>query len=318
MHEQIMIEPAISLETIGRIYKMISEIPCFVNSRINEIEILHGGITNNNYKVTIDQVTYAVRLAGVGTIEYINRSAEKHNAQVMADKGISALIVYYDETTGNQVCHYIHGKTLHSEDFKGEKYLSKAAQVFRKYHYSNDKFYSEFLPLKEIDSYVNLLAEKKFDFYEGSELMTEKVTAIRGLFKNNPPPIVPCHNDPLPVNWMDDDKKFYLIDWEYAGMNDPIFDLAALAIEAELNVEQEHFLLQEYFGESPTEKQLGSLVINKFLCDVLWAYWSILQIAMGKPKEDYWEYGINRYKRAYELIHDGSLDRSIKANQQRI
>ena len=316
MHEIIMIEPSISLETIGRIYKMISEIKSFENSRINVIEILHGGITNNNYKVTIDDETYAVRLAGVGTIEYINRPAEKHNAQVMADMGISALIINYDETTGNQVCKYIEdSKTLHGEDFQDENYLSMAARVFRNYHDGKIEFISDFKPLKEIDSYVHLLAEKKYEFYEGAELMEEKVAEIRELFKNNPPPTVPCHNDPLPVNWLDDKNNFYLIDWEYAGMNDPMFDIAALSIEAELSSEREHFLLQQYFGGEPTEKQLGSLIINKFLCDVLWAYWSILQIAMGKPKEYYWDYGLNRFNRAYALIHNGSLDRSIKANQ---
>ncbi|HBW37632.1 choline/ethanolamine kinase family protein [Desulfosporosinus sp. BICA1-9] len=316
MHEQIMIEPAISLETIGRVYKMISEIPYFSNSRINVIEILPGGITNSNYKVTIDEVTYAVRLAGVGTIEYINRPAEKHNAQVMADMGISATIIYYDETTGNQVCKYIDdSKTLHGEDFKDENYLILAARVFRKYHDGNIEFYCDFNPLKEIDAYIKLLADKNYGFYEGSETMVQKIEEIKELFKKNPPPKAPCHNDPLPVNWLDDKKNFYLIDWEYAGTNDPIFDLAALSIEAEFTEEQEQFLLTQYFGGKQTEQQLGSLVINKFLCDVLWAYWSILQIAMGKPKEEYWEYGLNRFNRAYDLIYNGSLDRSIKANQ---
>lgn len=316
MHEQIMIESTISMETIGRVYKMISEIPYFGSSRVSVIEILPGGITNNNYKVTIDDVTYAVRLAGAGTIEYLDRPAEKHNAQVMADIGISAPIIYYDETTGNQVCKYIDdSKTLQAADFKDEKYLSMAAHVFRTYHDGDKEFISDFNPLIEMESYVKLLAEKNFDFYEGSELMCEKVEAIREAFKNNPPPKAPCHNDPLPVNWLDDKKNFYLIDWEYAGMDDPMFDLAALAIEAELNDDQERFLLQEYFGTDLTEKQLGSLIINKFLCDVLWAYWSILQIAMGKSKEEYWTYGFNRFNRAYTLIHDGSLDRAIKANQ---
>ncbi|HZK83262.1 MAG TPA: choline kinase family protein [Desulfosporosinus sp.] len=316
MHEQIMIEPAISLETIGLVYKMISEIPYFSNSRITVIEILPGGITNNNYKVTIDEVTYALRLAGVGTMEYINRPAEKHNAQVMADIGISAPIIYYDETTGNQVCKYIDdSKTLHIEDFKEDKYLSMAAHVFRTYHDGDKEFISDFNPLQEIEGYIKLLTEKKFEFYEGADLMCIKIEEIRVLFKNNPPPNKPCHNDPLPVNWLDDKKNFYLIDWEYAGMDDPMFDLAALAIEAELTDEQERYFLQQYFGEDLTDKQLGSLIINKLLCDALWAYWSILQIAMGKSKEDYWQYGLDRYDRAYALIHNGSLDRSIKANQ---
>ncbi|TGE35035.1 choline kinase [Desulfosporosinus fructosivorans] len=317
MHEQIMIEPSIPLETIGRVYKLISEIPYFEKSKIRVIEILPGGLTNSNYKVTIDNVTYAVRLAGAGTMEYLNRPAEKHNAQVMADLGISAPIVYYDETTGNQVCKYIDEcKTLRIKDFKEEEnYLSMAARVFRNYHDCKKEFISDFNPLKEIETYIQLLSDKNFEFYEGAEIMREKIEEIRELFTNNPPPTAPCHNDPLCENWLDDKKNFYLIDWEYGGMNDPLFDLGALAIEAELSDEQERFFLQQYFGKDLTEKQLGSLIINKFLCDALWAYWAVLQIAMGKSREDYWPYGLNRFNRAYALIHNGSLDRAIKANQ---
>jgi len=312
MHEQIMIEASISLETIGRVYKLISEIPYFANSRISVVEILPGGLTNSNYKVTIDEVTYAVRLAGAGTMEYLNRPAEKHNAQIMADIGISAPIIYYDETTGNQVCKYIDdSKTLQIPDFKEEDYLSMAAHVFRKYHDCKKEFISHFNPLIEIKTYIQLLADKNFEFYKGSELMLAKIELIRGVFQDTPPPTVPCHNDPLCENWLDDKKNFYLIDWEYGGMNDPMFDLGALSIEAELTDEQERFLLQQYFGVELTEKQWGSLIINKFLCDSLWAYWAVLQIAMGKSREDYWPYGLNRFNRAYELIHNGSLDRSI-------
>jgi len=316
MHERIMIEPSISLETIGRVYKLISEIPYFSNSRISAIEILPGGLTNSNYKVMIDDVTYAVRLAGAGTMEYLNRPAEKHNAQVMADLGISALIIYYDETTGNQVCKYIDdSKTLHIEDLKQENYLSMAAHVFIKYHECKKEFISDFNPLKEIENYIQLLYLKKIDFYEGAEIMALKIDEIRVVFKNNPPPIAPCHNDPLCENWLDDKKNFYLIDWEYSGMNDPLFDLGALAIEAELTDEQERYFLQQYFGGELTKKQLGSLIINKFLCDALWAYWAVLQIAMGKSREEYWPYGLNRFNRAYALIHNGSLDRALKANK---
>ncbi len=317
MQESVRIEPSISKEHIGRVYKMISEIPFFDNSRISVIEILPGGLTNSNYKVTINDITYAVRLAGAGTMEYLNRPAEKHNAQVMADIGISAPIIYYDETTGNQVCKYIDDcKTLHIKDFKEEaRYLSMAAHVFRKYHDSKKEFISVFNPLQEIETYIQLLADKNFEFYPGAETMQEKIEEIRVLFKNNPPPLAPCHNDPLCENWLDDQKNFYLIDWEYGGMNDPLFDLGALAIEAELTDEQERFFLKEYFGGDLTEKQFGSLIINKFLCDALWAYWAVLQIAMGKSRDEYWPYGLNRYNRAYALIHDGSLDRSIKANQ---
>lgn len=316
MYEQVRIEASIPLSHVGRIYKMISGIPFFTEqgARINRIEILPGGLTNSNYKVTINDVTYAVRLAGDGTMEYLNRPAEKHNAQVMSDLDINAAIIYYDATTGDQVCKYIDDSiTLHIKDFKDEHYLRLAAGVFRKYHDCGKEFISEFNPLREIESYNTLLIEKNFDFYEGAELMRDKIEEIRALVEKHPPRLAPCHNDPLCENWLDDKKNFYLIDWEYGGMNDPLFDLGALAIEAELNDEQERFMLKEYHGGDLTDQQYGSLIINKFLCDALWSFWAVLQIAMGKSRDEYWPYGLNRFNRAYALIHNGSLDRSIAA-----
>jgi thiamine kinase-like enzyme len=316
MYKKVEFEAAIPLEHIGRIFQMVSAIPYFQErkSSISRIEVLPGGLTNSNYKVTIDDVTYALRLAGAGTMEYLNRPAEKHNARIMSDILVNAPIIYYDETTGNQVCKYIDGcLTLHPEHYQDNHYIQLAAKVFRKYHTCGKKFISEFNPLKETGIYRNLLLQKNYGFYEGSELMSQKLDEIAELLQKYPPQSAPCHNDPLCENWLDDKKNFYLIDWEYGGMNDPLFDLGALSIEAALNDEQERYLLREYFGGELTEKQWGSLIINKFLCDALWSYWAVLQIATGKPHEDYWPYGLNRYNRAYKLIHEGTLDRALRA-----
>ena len=102
--ENIVVEPNISMNHVGRIIEMISEIPYFKerNARVNKIENLPGGLTNNNFKVTVDGEMYAVRLAGDGTLEYLDREAEKHNAGLMSDMGINAKIIYYDASTGNQ------------------------------------------------------------------------------------------------------------------------------------------------------------------------------------------------------------------------
>lgn len=319
MYEKAEFETSIPLGHIGRVYEMVSSIPYFQakKSRISQIEVLPGGLTNSNYKVTVDEVTYALRLAGEGTMEYLNRPAEKHNAQIMSDIAVNAPIIYYDETTGNQVCKYIDDCiTLHPEHFKENHYIQLAAKVFRNYHTCGKEFTSQFDPLSETRSYRNLLTQKNFGFYEGSELMCQKLDAIEALLVKYPAQSVPCHNDPLCENWLDDQKSFYLIDWEYGGMNDPMFDLGALSIEADLNDEQERYLLREYFGGDLTEKQWGSLIINKFLCDALWSYWAVLQIATGKLHEEYWPYGLNRYNRAYKLIHEGTLDRALQAYNQ--
>lgn len=315
MYYKIEIEEKIPMEHISRIFKMVHEIPAFqAGAQIQKIEVLPGGLTNNNYKVTIDDITYALRLAGEGTMEYLDRPAEKHNAQLMSDILVNAPIIYYDATTGNQVCKYIDDSiTLHPQDFKTNHYIQLAANVFKKYHTSGKTFISAFNPLHETFNYRELLKKKNAAFYAGAELMEEKLDAIATILKKCPPQIAPCHNDPLCENWLDDKKNFYLIDWEYGGMNDPLFDLGALSIEAALDDEQERYLLKEYFGGALTEQQWGMLIINKFLCDALWSYWAVLQIAAGKSYDEYWPYGLNRYNRAYKLIHEGTLDRALQA-----
>lgn len=315
MYHKVELEESIPLNHIGRIFAMISAIPYFQQgeTRINRIEILPGGLTNSNYKVTVNAVTYALRLAGEGTLEYLNRPAEKHNAQIMSDIKVNAPIIYYDETTGNQVCKYIDNSiTLHPEQFNEDHYIQLAAKVFRKYHTCGKTFKSEFNPLRETSNYRELLRLKNYRFYEGAELMSQKLDEIDDVLKKCPVRLAPCHNDPLCENWLDDQNNFYLIDWEYGGMNDPMFDLGALSIEASLNDAQERYLLREYFGGDLTNKQWGGLIINKFLCDALWSYWAVLQIATGKPHEDYWPYGLNRYNRAYRLIHEGTLGTMLK------
>ncbi len=90
-----------------------------------------------------------------------------------------------------------------------------------------------------------------------------------------------------------------------------MFVLGALAIEAELSPEKERYLLKEYYGRDISDKEYGLLIINRFLCDALWTYWAVLQIATGKSHEEYWPYGENRFHRAMELVYNGSLDKAL-------
>lgn len=313
MEEKVIIDSSISLDLISQVYKFISEIPYFTErkARINAISPLPGGLTNYNFKVTIDNHDYAVRIAGPGTAEYLNRPAEKYNAGLMSDIKVNPKLYYYDEKTGSQVVEYINGKTLHIEDFQNnEDYIKRAAKVFYKYHNSGHKFSSTFDPLKESIFYKNYLLERNEKMYDGAEVFEEKLEKIAQLFKENPPELAPCHNDPLCENWLDD-GNLWLIDWEYGGMNMPMFDLGALVIEARLNEEQEKLLLREYYGGEINEEQYSMLIINKFLCDALWSYWAVLQIATGKDREFYWQYGLDRFERAFKLIDNGSLDKAL-------
>ncbi|MDO4542886.1 MAG: choline/ethanolamine kinase family protein, partial [Bacillota bacterium] len=94
-------------------------------------EVMGGGLTNRNFKVELSNGTkVAVRIAGKGTQEYMNRPAEKHNATLMSSLGINAEIYYFDTRTGSQLSQFLEGRTLHPEDFRNDpEILKKTAAI---------------------------------------------------------------------------------------------------------------------------------------------------------------------------------------------
>lgn len=314
MEEKVIIDSSVSLDHIGYIYHMISKIAYFAGKRITNIQTLPGGLTNSNYKVVIDNETYAIRVAGKGTSQFINRPAEHHNALLMAELGINCPIYYHNNETGDQVAKYIGDKTLHIPDFHdGTHWLIETAKVISQYHNCGEELASKFDLIKEVETYDALVKSKKLVTYEPNDKCWDKYLEIKAAYEKNPYVEKPCHNDTLPENWVVGDDKLYLIDWEYAGMNDANFDLAALSLENSLSKEEERIFLSEYYGGNISEENYGRVVINKYLCDYLWALWSVLQIDNGKPYDEYWPYGLNRFERALAQINDGSLDKAINA-----
>ncbi len=111
-------------------------------------------------------------------------------------------------------------------------------------------------------------------------------------------------------NFLDDGDKMWIVDWEYSGMNDPLWDLGDLSVEAGFTDAQDMEMLRSYFGAEPTTAQIGRMVIYKAMCDLLWTLWGLLQHADGNPAEDFWAYATSRFQRciARRLKFDSSFD----------
>ena len=123
-------------------------------------------------------------------------------------------------------------------------------------------------------------------------------------------PLLPCHNDLLNANFMIDDR-IYVLDWEYAGMGDIFFDLANFSDHHELTDEQDHWLLECYFGEV-TEKQIAHLNIMKVMSDFREAMWAMVQIGISQLDFDYRGYADKFFKRVFENINDPRWGQWIK------
>ena len=125
--------------------------------------------------------------------------------------------------------------------------------------------------------------------------------------------LAPCHCDPLCENFLDDGNKMWIVDWEYSGMNDPMWDLGDLSVEAGMDENQENEMLIAYFGKEPTAAQKGRVIIYKAMCDLLWTLWGLIQHADKNPAEDFWAYSIERFERCKRLMQKSEFADHINA-----
>lgn len=233
-----------------------------------------GGMTNRTYKVTLREMTVVVRLPGAGTESLINRIDEKKSTELACRLGIDAKLYYFDEKTGIKVSEFINqSTTMNKEELQKDENLIKIAHVLKRLHSSNHDTNISFDIVDMAQRYENIIKNENGDFPHDYNLVKSYIKEINDSYLRKVLK-VPCHNDPLCENWILQNKnKLYLIDWEYAGMNDPMWDLADISIEAELSEEQEDKPLTAYLGRHPMQDDRSAILANKVLIDYLWSLW---------------------------------------------
>lgn len=274
---------------------------------ISEIIPMSGGLTNHNYKIVLpDGFTVAARIPGEGTEAYIDRAGERFNLTLMGTLGIAPEIYYYDTATGIQLTEYIHADTMHPEDFQNNQVLlGKAAMLMRTYHQSGLKQKNTFSPPEKIRAYREVLTDSGFQSdFEQTDALLQQLKRVEEALAETAVEKVPGHNDPLSENFMYDGDKLTLIDWEFSGMNDPFFDLAAFTVENRLNEADTDFFLGAYCNRPPQKKEYARLLINKFLLDAFVFHWALMQLNAGKEHELYHSYGKERIERALAYTED--------------
>jgi thiamine kinase-like enzyme len=273
-------------------------VPYFGNIRRDAIKLerFDGALTNVCYKVTTGSTAYMLRLAGEGTSDYIDRTAEEHNAQVAAAAGVSAEVVYFDARDGTMVTRFIEGVSMNAgKGFDRDPGTPvRAALALERVHSLRRAFRSRFDVFATIEDYLGLLREHRTPLPEGYYEVERRARAVRRTLEASPVPLVPCHNDPWPGNLIDADGRIYLIDWEYSGMNDPMWDLGDLSVEAGFGPEQDRTMMDAYYGGTASPALYSRLEIYKAMSDLHWSLWGFVQHAKGNPAEDFWSYGLVR------------------------
>ncbi len=262
-----------------------------------------GGLTNVNHLIEHDGHRYVLRVPGAGTGEYINRAHEQVAALASAAVGVNAPVLFFDPNDGLMVTAYLDDAvTMDAQRFSDLDAVARAGQVLRRLHTRSVPFASKFDLFSMIDDYKQLLATKGAVLPDGYSELERLADATRRALEANPRPLVPSHCDPLCANFLDLGNRMYLIDYEYAGNHDPMWDLADLSVEGGFIVDQDQALLRAYFEAEPHPAEVGRMVAYKAMCDLLWTLWGVIQHVNGNAAEDFWAYSHGRFERCRELM----------------
>lgn len=255
-------------------------------------------MTNHSYKVTRDNGSeYLVRIPGEGTEEMINRLDERKSTELGCRLGIDSNLLYFDDG-GCKVMKFIKDpKTMNAKVMKRESVIKQAADIFKKLHSCGEDTHVRFEVFEMADMYEKIIRENHVSLYDDYSDVKNKVMTIKNEMEEKfGVERVPCHNDSLLGNWvLDTDDKLWLIDWEYSGMNDPMWDLSCSSIECDYSELEDDKLLSYYYGREYTEEEKRRFIASKLYVDYLWTLWGLTRVPFdGKFMQ---EYADNRYQR---------------------
>ncbi len=272
-----------------------------------------GGLTNRVYRVEAGGETLVLRIPGEGTEAYIDRAVEAVNARAAAAAGVSPEVLFVDAARGLMLTRHVAGRTMTPALFREPGAAGRAAVAFRALHGSGAAFDFRFDLFAMVEDYLRLLGDLKATLPEGYHAAVADARAVQAALDAHPAALAPCHCDPLCENFLDTGERMWIVDWEYSGMNDPLWDLGDLSVEGEFGPEQDEALLAAYFGGPPSAAQRGRVVAYKAMCDLLWTLWGLIQHANGNPAEDFWAYAINRFDRCRRLMASADFAVHLKA-----
>ena len=256
-----------------------------------QIRPLHGGITNRNYVATTDHGEYVVRIPGERTaLLGIDRAYEAEAAMRAADLGIGPAVLGMLKNVGTLVTEVVDGRHLEPTPFAER--LDDVVDLVHRFHDSGPL--AGAFPIHRIVEWHARDASAHGVMAPPSyERLHQQSRRIEAAFGRAPMPTVPCHNDLLPGNILFADDRVWLLDFEYAGMNDVFFDLANLSVNSEFGPETDEHLLTLYFG-AVSKSAWARLQLRKMMSEFREGMWAVVQQAISTLDTDFVSYAHER------------------------
>ena len=286
-------------ELYDELVRAMQKVPELAGRQLT-LTALSGGITNRNFRVDAADTTdrWVIRLAGNDThLLGISREVEHAATVAAAGVGVGPEVTAFIRPEGYLVTRFIVGSPVTDEAVRQPETLRRIADSLRRIH-DGPAIPGLFVPLRICEAYRALAMARGVGVpipasYDVAARIGRRIE--RALLAS-PLELRPCHNDLLNANFIDDGMRIRIIDWEYAGMGDPFFDLGNFSINHELTLEQDEILLEAYDG-SIRPSRLARLTLMRVVSDFREAMWGVLQQGVSSLDVDFVAYAASRFDR---------------------
>ncbi len=297
--------------------RAIAKVPFLASSKNIKKTPLSGGITNLNFKIDADGKSYVLRLTGQNTeLLGIKRDLEYAANYAAGQLSIAPEVMHFIEPEGYIVTRFINGKPIPPNVIKQPDYLTRIVKKIRLFHTRGPKLNGEFNVFRRVEMLAKVSKTNNGKFPFDWEWIMQKMQEVENALSQAPGTIAPCHNDLLNLNWLEEEVpgelgEIRLLDWEYAGLNDVVYDLANFSSHHGLNDEQMQFFLNEYFGEA-TPKHFARIKLLLPMSEIHEAMWGTTQTGISKLEEDFQGYADLWFGRVRQNITDPRWDQWLR------
>lgn len=271
------------------------------------IESISGGITNHNFKIIVNNVPFFVSISGHNTdLLDVNWHNKSYNAKICGEAGISPKLIRRFSQQKALVFQFLSLPLCTTESLNTVAVQQRLADSLKILH-CGDKFKQDFDMFALIKLYMENIAKLHLQLpheYEKFKKQIWDMGEVLAPYRNN---LVPCHNDLLPENMMDDGEHVFLYDFDYSGNNDPCFDLGSVSIEAGYGDMQVRNLARVYWGFD-SEPIVARIQLHGIMGAVGWSLWAVIQAAVSDIDFDFETYMLHRWNQALEKIESDKFD----------
>jgi len=286
-----------------------------IAARPRTVTELPGGLTNRNFKISTVNGTFVARVASGGSeLLAIDRQNEYRNSMRAAAAGVGAPVIDYQPSVSVLVLGFLEGRTLANADVADPDRLRRIARACRQLH-GAERFDGDFDMFEIQRRYRSVVAERGIAIPAGYDDLMDKFDAAAQALAVGDEGTVPCNNDLLAANFIENGEKIWLIDYEYAGNNDACFELGNIWGECQLPDEALAALVAEYYGR-PLRNKIARATLLGLAGKYGWTLWGAIQAAVSPIDFDFWSWAMERFQGAVAGFSAPGFDRLLDEVQR--